>query len=141
MSTVRWTARPWAARLLRAVVVVLPAVVGAVATWEASRLLASPSGFLATLRWLAVLITVAVVAVVVTERLARRLLPLAWLLTLTLAFPDRAPSRLAASRRARRRLAAQAHKDGLGPHPAEAAEQALVLVAALGTHDRRTRGH
>jgi hypothetical protein len=146
VKTQRWTARPWAARLVRTVVVILPAVVGAVAVWKAAGLLGSPAGFLPTLGWLAVLIAVAVVFIVVTERLARRLVPLAWLLRLSLAFPDRAPSRLvtarrAASGRARRRLMAQAGRDGLALHPAEAAEQALVLVAALGTHDRRTRGH
>ena len=109
MKTQRCTARPWAARLVRTAVVILPAVAGAVAAWEVARVLGSPSGFLPTFGWLAVLITVAVVAVVVTERLARRLLPLAWLLRLSLAFPDRAPSRLvtarrAASRRAQRRV-------------------------------------
>src|SRR5207245_11107140 len=91
MKTQRCTARPWAARLVRTAVVILPAVAGAVAAWEVARVLGSPSGFLPTFGWLAVLITVAVVAVVVTERLARRLLPLAWLLRLSLAFPDRAP--------------------------------------------------
>jgi hypothetical protein len=139
-------ARPWAAGLLRVVVVVVPAVAGAFASWAAARLLPPPSGLGQTVVWLAVLVATAVTVVVVTEHLARRLLPLAWLMTLTLTFPDRAPSRVltarrAASGRARRKIVDQAEHRGLPTEPAEAAEQALVLVAALGTHDRRTRGH
>lgn len=142
----RWSARPKTAFLVRALVVVVPAVAGALAAWEAAHLLPEPSGLVGTVAWWAALIAVAVVAVVLVQRLARRLLPLAWLLNLTLAFPDRAPSRLATarragSRRARRRALAALREDGLGPQAPAAAERALVLVAALGAHDRRTRGH
>ena len=85
-------------------------------------------------------------AAAAVDAAARRLLPLSALLRMSMLFPDRAPSRLvtarrAASRRAQRRVTAQVRGHGLASHPAEATEQALVLVAALGTHDRRTRGH
>jgi len=67
-------------------------------------------------------------------------------LKLTLAFPDQAPSRLniarrAARGRALRKAAADARSVGLGDDATVAASRALLLVAALGAHDRRTRGH
>jgi putative nucleotidyltransferase with HDIG domain len=139
-------ARPFAAAIVRLFIIVGPAVAGAVAAWQMGRVLPEPSGFASTAGWFAALVAVAVVVVLLVQRAARRLLPLAWLFTLTLAFPDRAPSRMAmarraASRRQRRKALHRVAEDGLGRDAAEAAEAALVLVAALGAHDRRTRGH
>jgi len=79
-------------------------------------------------------------------RFTRRLLPLATLLRLTLIFPDRAPSRFGVALRSgtvrqMRRRARELERDGLGSSPAEAAENAIVLVNGLGRHDRLTRGH
>jgi hypothetical protein len=81
-----------------------------------------------------------------TDRLARRLLPLAVLLRLSLAFPNEAPSRIALARRAAstRDLEARveaAHRHGVADEPTRAAEQILSLVAAVEAHDRATRGH
>ena len=132
---------------MRIFVFVVPAVAGALAAWAATRLLPDPSALEARVAWWVVVIGAAVAAVLVAEVLARRLLPLAWLLRLTLAFPDRVPSRLAtarraaAGRRALHRSVSRARAEGLGDDAGAAAEQALVLVAALGAHDRRTRGH
>jgi putative nucleotidyltransferase with HDIG domain len=142
----RWVARPFVAGLIRALVILVPAVAGALASWEVSRLWTEPEGFWPEVGWFAVLVAVAVVVVLLVQRLARRLLPLAWLFTLTMAFPDKTPSRLvtarrAASRRARQKALDRLRHHGLGDDPAEASEAALVLVAALGAHDRRTRGH
>ena len=139
-------ARPVVAGLIRVLVAVAPAVAGALASWEVSRLVREPSGFGATLAWFALLVAVAVAAVLVVQRFARRFLPLAWLFSLTMAFPDHTPSRMvtarrAASRRSRRKALDQLREHGLGHDAGEAAEAALVLVAALGAHDKRTRGH
>ncbi|MGH8991606.1 MAG: HD-GYP domain-containing protein [Acidimicrobiia bacterium] len=139
-------ARPVLAALIRLFVLIVPAVAGMLAAWGVTRLLADPSGTAEIIGWWVALVAAAVTAVVVTQRLAKRLLPLAWLLHLTLAFPDRAPSRLNIARRAARgrtlrHVAAEAREEGLGEDPASAAGRALVLVAALGAHDRRTRGH
>ena len=140
-------ARPWLARLIRALVIIVPAVAGALASWEVSRQWTEPVGFWPEVGWFAVLVAVAVVVVLLVDRLARRFLPLAWLFTLMMAFPDQMPSRLltarrAASRRARRRALDRLAQGGtLGADAGEASEAALVLVAALGAHDRRTRGH
>jgi putative nucleotidyltransferase with HDIG domain len=141
-----WKARPWLAGGIRVLVVVGPAVVGFVVAWMLADALPSPDGVGETLGWLALLVAVTLVAVVITQRLARRLLPLSWLLTLTLAFPDRAPARLhvarrAASRRQRKAMMERARSGSLAASVADAPEAALVLVAALSAHDRRTRGH
>jgi putative nucleotidyltransferase with HDIG domain len=142
----RWVARPLLAGLIRVLVVVVPAVAGALSAWEVSRLWAKPSGFWPVFGWFLTLVAVAVAVVLVVQRFAQRFLPLAWLFTLTMAFPDHTPSRMvtarrAASRRSRRKALARLRQEGLGNDAGEASEAALVLVAALGAHDRRTRGH
>lgn len=142
----RWVARPVLAGLIRVLVVVVPAVAGGLASWQVSRMWSKPDGFGPVLLWFLTLVAVAVAVVLVVQRYARRFLPLAWLFTLTMAFPDRTPSRMvtarrAASRRGRRKALQEMRREGLGRDPYEASEAALVLVAALGAHDRRTRGH
>ncbi|HEV8628031.1 MAG TPA: HD-GYP domain-containing protein, partial [Acidimicrobiia bacterium] len=141
-----WVARPVVAGLIRVLVVVVPAVAGALASWEVSRIWEQPEGFWPMVGWFLMLVAVAVVVVLVVQRFARRFLPLAWLFSLTMAFPDRTPSRMvtarrAASGRSRRKALDRLKDDGLGRDAGEASEAALVLVAALGVHDRRTRGH
>ena len=142
----RWVARPVLAGLIRVLVVVVPAVAGALASWEVSRVWEQPSELWPTVGWFLTLVAVAVAVVLVVQRFARRFLPLAWLFSLTMSFPDRTPSRMvtarrAASGRARRKALHRLKEDGLGRDAGEASEAALVLVAALGAHDRRTRGH
>lgn len=141
-----WKSRPWAAGLIRVLVMVGPAIVGFAVAWMLAGALPSPDGVGETLGWLALLIAVTLVAVILAQRVARRFLPLSWLLTLTLAFPDRAPSRLqvarrAASRREQAAMMERARTGNLSAGAADAPEAALVLVAALSAHDRRTRGH
>ena len=72
---------------------VVPFAASVVFAWVLSGLLPSVSTWpMAILRWL--LIALASTSVMVAfDRLTRRLLPLAVLLGLTLAFPDQAPSR------------------------------------------------
>ena len=70
------------------------------------------------------------------------MLPLAALLRMTMLFPDHAPSRFAVARSAgsTRQLVERARSrpdESVG----EAATRILGLVAALSSHDRRTRGH
>ena len=95
--------------------------------------------------WAAVIIVSAAVAALV-ERIARRWLPLAVLLQLSLVFPDRAPRRFRMARGAGRLRVLEdricdARQRGVSDEPAEAAEEILSLVAALSAHDRKTRGH
>ncbi|MGH9083707.1 MAG: HD-GYP domain-containing protein, partial [Acidimicrobiales bacterium] len=130
------------AAVLRFVIVVVPlvaaAAAGVVTAWSvhgssvadvAARLVAAG--------------LVSLVAFVVLEWLARRLMPLAVLLRLSLVFPDRAPSRFAVALRSTsvRRLRHWARTNAVEPGVQELAEKVLTLAAALNFHDRRTRGH
>jgi putative nucleotidyltransferase with HDIG domain len=93
-----------------------------------------------------VVLAVPMFVLVLTDRLARKAMPLAVLLKMTMVFPDRAPKRLAIARKAgntrdlaRRVEAAKVH--GVDDEPVVAAEKILALAAALNAHDRLTRGH
>ncbi len=141
----RWRGRPVASACLRFFVFAAP-IGASVATASviAPRLHAT--------RWyhlvgnVLLVFAVSTAALALTDRLARRLLPLAVLLRLSLAFPNEAPSRIALARRAvsTRDLEArveEARREGVTDEPARTAEQILSLIAAVEAHDRATRGH
>ncbi len=137
-----WQRHPVLAVMLKCAVLVLPlafaAVSGLLAGWSISG-----DGLGAVLLRVGVAGVVSVLAFVLVERLARRFLPLAMLLKLSLVFPDQAPSRFSVALRSTsvKKLQQWArttqHDDGLGA----LAEKVVTLAAALNTHDRRTRGH
>ncbi|MEP7054487.1 MAG: HD domain-containing phosphohydrolase [Actinomycetota bacterium] len=78
----------------------------------------------------------------VTERLARRLIPLSVLLELSMLFPEGAPSRWTVARRARLAKTSPSQLlDSRDEDAAGAAVRILALMSALAAHDRRTRGH
>ncbi len=86
-------------------------------------------------------LVVPTVVLLATDRLARRAMPLAVLLKMTMVFPDRAPKRLAVVRKsgstrnlARRVEEARTH--GIEDEPVVAAEKILALAGALNAHDR-----
>jgi hypothetical protein len=127
-------------------VLVVPFAASVAFAWTLSGLLPTVSTWpMAILRWL--LIALASTSVMVAfDRVTRRLLPLAVLLSLTLAFPDQAPSRFKIAMRIGttlqlRKIVADARAGRIGETPAEAAEKLLELVGALSVHDRLTRGH
>jgi putative nucleotidyltransferase with HDIG domain len=94
-------------------------------------------------RW-GVVIAGSSVVLVVADRVTRNLLPVAALFKVALVFPDRAPSRYKVALRSgsSAALAAKVRSGGgLGDTPAEAAENALLLLKDLAKHDRLTRGH
>ena len=136
----RWVPRTRLSWLIRTTAVLVPIVASVAAGTIASRLLPAPDGVIATLAWYGVLAVLALATLIAVDRLARRLLPLAMLLRLSLVFPDRAPSRMAIALRAgnARRLQGcldEARRGTTSPTPI------LTLAAALNAHDRRTRGH
>jgi HD-GYP domain-containing protein (c-di-GMP phosphodiesterase class II) len=139
-----WRARPvWAAfvRVLAVAIPVAASVAVALAlghglTWPAPR----------SLPWWAAVLSGAVGTSLVVGRLARRLLPLATLLRLSLVFPDRTPSRFGVALRSGtvnrlRREMASVRAHGVGDDVDEAVKTVLVLAAALNEHDPLTRGH
>ena len=91
-SSPRWEARTRTALALKAVIVVLPLLVGIATTATLSWLVPHPSGQLGTLWWLGAL-AVSAIAVGTVIRLLERFLPLVALLRFSLAFPDHTPSR------------------------------------------------
>jgi response regulator RpfG family c-di-GMP phosphodiesterase len=97
---------------------------------------------------LGLVLTVATMVVVVTHHSLKRLLPLAALLEMSVAFPGDAPSRFAVARDAGNTeklrdivLRAQRGEAVIHPRSVDAAREILALVAALRSHDARTRGH
>ena len=125
---------------------VLPLVVSVAMAWLLSGVLPKPHSFaMGIARWFAIAL-VSTLVLISVDKLARRLLPLATLFGLTLAFPDQAPSRFRMALRTgsttqlRRRIA-DARSGAPSDTPAEAAERVLELVIALNAHDRLTRGH
>jgi HD-GYP domain-containing protein (c-di-GMP phosphodiesterase class II) len=137
----RWAARPIWSSLLRVGIFVFPIACALFATSVARSVMPTPANTTDVVAWWIVLLGVGLAAALVAERLARRLLPLATLLRLSMLFPDRAPSRFKIARQAgslRHLEAKTAAPDG---DPGGTAAAILALVARLSTHDRRTRGH
>ena len=141
----RWLHRPALAATLRVLVLVAPFAASLVTAWLVARILGTPEGVLERVLWWAGVLTASLGALLVFDRAARRLLPLAALLELSLIFPDRAPSRFGVALRSgsTKKLHArevEALRRG-DQQPAEAARTILTLAASLSTHDRDTRGH
>lgn len=138
----RWVRRPFLSALVRVAVLALPIAAAMGAGIALSGALAVPRGLAATIGWYAATLAASLFALVVVDRMARRFLPLAVLLRVTLVFPDRAPSRLAVALGAssRSRLAAQLAR-ARDADVASDVEALVTLAAALNSHDRRTRGH
>jgi HD-GYP domain-containing protein (c-di-GMP phosphodiesterase class II) len=141
----RWAGRPFLAGLVRFAVLLVPTASGIAAGVALARSIPRPNG-LAVIVWLLAVLGASTLTVTVVERAARRLLPLATLLNLSLAFPDHVPSRFKLARQAGnvrvlQQRVQEAREHGLDPDPARAAETILSLVAALSAHDRKTRGH
>jgi len=138
----QWRRRPLASGLLRFTIVFVPLSIACV-MGVVSGLAVSGNGTGAEILRLLVALVVSLVTFVAIDRMARRLLPLATLMKLSLVFPDRAPSRFSVALRSTsvKKLHEWArsaqHDDG----PAALAEKVVTLAAALNTHDRRTRGH
>ncbi|MGH9893351.1 MAG: HD-GYP domain-containing protein, partial [bacterium] len=141
----RWRSHRFASFAIRTVAFLAPLAVGFLAARTVASMLEGPVGVSGVIGWWGAVIGSATLASHLTDRLSRRLLPLSVLLNLSLAFPDRTPSRFGLALRsgnvtelkARLEQATQAGKTDL----AEATEVILALVAAISQHDRRTRGH
>jgi putative nucleotidyltransferase with HDIG domain len=141
-----WVPRPLAALAVRVIALLLPLGVAVVAMAALSRRFPRPDGWGPVILWCAGITVAATVVLFLVDRLARRLLPLAALLKLSLAFPDQTPSRLSVALRAGSTSRLERRLDDfaagrLEAEPAKAATTILTLAASLSAHDRRTRGH
>jgi HD-GYP domain-containing protein (c-di-GMP phosphodiesterase class II) len=142
----RWRDHPWLARVFRLSILLIPILIAFLFALAATTAWGAYEGFWPNVgRWLTIA-AASTVLLIVLQMLAKRLLPLAALFSLTLVFPDSAPSRFGLALRTgttRQLEAKMKHIDGegLGDTPREAAETMLELVAGLSRHDRMTRGH
>lgn len=144
-AELRWHRRPVLRATIKIAAIVAPAAASMAAAIVFSRNVRVPLDITGTIVWWAVFTTAIVAAWLVTSELLQRMLPLATLLDLTLAFPDSVPSRFAILRRRidRRQLEAdlrrlRARSD---PESGPRAQLILELAIALSVHDSRTRGH
>ncbi len=139
----RWAPRRVLGGFVRVLATAIPVAASATTGIALAGVLPAPSGVIGTVLWYGVIFVASMIALMVVDRAARRLLPLSFLLRLSLIFPDEAPSRLGVALRAgsKRALAMRIEAiraeggDPLGP------EEVAMLGAALNAHDRRTRGH
>ncbi len=142
-----WGARVGLSALVSFAVFAIPVLIAIGAATAVAHLLSMPRSHVGVVAWWALLIALPLIVYVLSSRLARRALPLAALLRMTLVFPDKAPSRMAVARRAgstralERQLADKRERGAEVDEPTVAAEQILALAASLNRHDRLTRGH
>ena len=142
----RWRRRPVLAALVRALALLAPVGAGIAGGTLLGRRLPTPTSLVTFLLSFAVVTAASVAIAWVVDKGARRLLPLAALLNLSLLFPDHAPSRYkvalrAGSVRSLERQVELARTAGIGGDAIEAAQKIIELAAALNAHDRQTRGH
>jgi putative nucleotidyltransferase with HDIG domain len=138
-----WRARPVPAALLRAAIVLAPAVAALLVVGVLARVVPTPTTdqlALGLLRLGALVVTASAVAYAV-ERAVRRLSPMVMLLQMSLLFPGRAPSRFRLARKACTTDVREALSPRAGDDAHAVAERVVSLVAALSRHDRHTRGH
>ncbi len=140
-----WRQRPWLSRALRLLIVVVPVGVSFGIALLLSRTLPRANGPWTAALWIGVVAVASLLTLVVFEKGARRLLPLAALLNMSLLFPDQAPKRFAVARRSGspRELLRKAQAAQASGHDDDAQHLGTViqLVLALSVHDRASRGH
>ncbi len=142
----RWHGRPVLAGMVRGAIFVVPICLSIVAATIAAHILPRPRTNAGLAMWWLTVLGVPAIVLLATDRLARRAMPLAVLLKMTMVFPDRAPKRFAmvwksGSTRDLARRVEEARTQGIGDEPVVAAEKILALAGALNAHDRLTRGH
>ncbi len=142
----RWHGRPVLSAMVSVAVFAMPIALSIVVATVTAHVLPRPrtTGWLAG--WWVMVLGVPTIVLLITDRLARRALPLAVLLKMTMVFPDRAPKRLAVARKSGStrdlaRRVEEARTQGIDDEPVAAAEKILALAGALNAHDRLTRGH
>src|SRR4051794_1473645 len=94
----RWAARPVLGAVLRCAAVLVPLAVALATALVLTRTLPVASSGPGRIAWWVAVLGGSTLALLLADRAARRLLPLAVLLDLALVFPDTAPSRLRAAR-------------------------------------------
>jgi HD-GYP domain-containing protein (c-di-GMP phosphodiesterase class II) len=142
----RWSGHPFQAVALRVTAVAVPIVLAVLSSILFSHIVRYPRGIGNVVLWWIAVLVLSTVVLTVADRWARRLLPLAALLKLSMIFPDQAPSRFGMAlrtgtvRHLEERIE-QVRLHGIDDEPSRAARQILELVGMMNAHDTRTRGH
>ncbi|HSP65147.1 MAG TPA: HD-GYP domain-containing protein [Candidatus Deferrimicrobium sp.] len=140
-----WDSRPGWSRAVRVTVFAGPIAASFAVAALLTRLLPRADSVATTVLWVMVIAAASLVTLVAVERAARRLLPLAALLNLSLIFPDKAPARFAVARRTGRPrdLQESLHRAQQTGHADDARrmQSIIELVLALSVHDKASRGH
>ena len=126
-----WAARPALAWCIRAGLVIIPLVAAWLSVRTAVRVVPRPAGLTRTIVWVAGAIALSMLVYQLVERALRRFSSLGMLFSLSLTFPDTAPSRLGAALRAGR-------VDDLG---GGSSERLAKLVATVARREGLMRGH
>ena len=141
-----WEGKPVRAFLIRIAAFVMPLVFAILVAWQLTRILPTPRTWPGMIFWWLLVVVSSTMALRFADRFAKRLMPLAVLMKLSLVFPDRAPNRFGVSLKSGsahslEELLERAERAGRHDDLTEAAETILALGAALNAHDPRTRGH
>ena len=141
-----WEGKPVRAFLIRVAALVLPLVFAIVVAWQLTRALPTPRTWPGVVLWWLLVMASSTMALRIADRFAKRLMPLAVLMKLSLVFPDKAPNRFGVSLKSGNahsleELLERAERAGRHDDLTDAAETILALAAALNAHDPRTRGH
>lgn len=138
-----WNARPILSRLLRICIFTVPIMAAMGVTSIVRLFLPTPTHTAGRIGWWLALLTVGAVVAIAVERLARRLLPLAMLLKLSMLFPNQAPSRFRVARTTGTLGQLKAEMDSVdgSADVNDHATRILALVTKMAAHDRNTRGH
>ncbi len=146
-SQASWEAKPWAATLIRVVIIGLPILASVLFGLYASA--AIPPARLGVNRWIwwLGLVILATGVVRFVDLFIRRASPLAMLFQLSLVFPDQTPSRFKTALRAgtitsTKKRIQSIQREGVKLIGEDAVSaQMLDLIGLLAKHDKMTRGH
>jgi HD domain len=142
----RWRPRRVLAFAITALSYLIPFACATLVVQAVTRTFGRPRTVVPFVVWLAFLLLIATVTLRLVDRQARRLLPLATMLRLSLVFPDQAPSRFALALKRGTGRALQHAVAGTTAElefgtPQETAEAVVALIGRVGRHDRLTLGH
>ena len=139
-----WKPRPILAATIRVLLVAAPLLLTFIAMRAVAPTLWQPPGVLGFFVWVAQAALIATASLGFASHVAQKALPAVALLNMSLVFPDQAPSRFGVALRTGTLKRAQTRAQEIGDRgiaASSASNDVIELVAALGRHDRLTRGH
>ena len=92
-----WEGKPVRAFLIRIAAFVMPLVFAILVAWQLTRILPTPRTWPGMIFWWLLVMASSTMALRFADRFAKRLMPLAVLMKLSLVFPDKAPNRFGVS--------------------------------------------